>query len=85
MSTTNDEIDAAVCVILDVLKVAAAFYPQLVTAMPVLVWFVNYKASELKTGVANGTVVHMSDGSFVTKSWADDPRHALNPDGSFKF
>lgn len=24
-------------------------------------------------------------GGFVTKPWADDPRHQLNPDGSFKY
>ncbi len=24
-------------------------------------------------------------GGFVSKPWADDPRHQLNPDGSFKY
>jgi hypothetical protein len=24
-------------------------------------------------------------GGFVTKQWADDPRHQLSPDGSFKY
>ena len=32
-----------------------------------------------------GPVVPDGRGGWVSKSWADDPRHQLNPDGSFKF
>jgi hypothetical protein len=32
-----------------------------------------------------GPVVPDGRGGYITQSWADDPRHALNPDGTFKF
>lgn len=31
-----------------------------------------------------GPVVADGKGGYVTKSWVDDPRHQLNPDGTFK-
>lgn len=32
----------------------------------------------------SGPVVPDGFGGYVSKEWAADPRHALNPDGSFK-
>jgi hypothetical protein len=37
-----------------------------------------------KMTAGRGDVVADGRGGFVTQSWADDPRHKLNPDGSFQ-
>jgi hypothetical protein len=37
-----------------------------------------------KMTAGRGHVVADGRGGFVTQSWADDPRHKLNPDGSFQ-
>jgi len=37
-----------------------------------------------KMTAGRGPVVADGRGGFVTQSWADDPRHKLNPDGSFQ-
>jgi hypothetical protein len=38
-----------------------------------------------KMTAGRGPVVPDGRGGFIYQSWADDPRHQLNPDGSFKF
>jgi hypothetical protein len=35
------------------------------------------------TSAGSEPLVNVS-GTWVTQSWIDDPRHQLNPDGSFK-
>jgi hypothetical protein len=77
-------IDTAVTIILDLLKVGAGFYPPLAAAAPVLSMFINYEAHKLKSGLADGTILPDGHGGFVSKAWADDPRHWLNADGTFK-
>jgi hypothetical protein len=37
-----------------------------------------------KMTAGRGPIVPDGRGGFVTGSWADDPRHKLNPDGSFQ-
>jgi hypothetical protein len=37
-----------------------------------------------KMTAGRGPAVADGRGGFVTQSWADDPRHKLNPDGSFQ-
>jgi hypothetical protein len=82
--TTPAEIDATVTIIIDLIKVGAAFYPPLAIASPLITSFVQYEAAKIKTGIAAGVIVPDGRGGFVSAAWADDPRHALNPDGSFK-
>jgi hypothetical protein len=77
-------IDMAVATILDLLKIGATFYPPLGVAAPAISMFINFEAHKLKSGLANGSVLPDGQGGFVSKEWAADPRHALNPDGSFK-
>jgi hypothetical protein len=77
-------IDMAVATILDLLKIGATFYPPLSIAAPAISMFINFEAHKLKTGLADGSVLPDGQGGFVSKAWSDDPRHALNPDGSFK-
>jgi len=38
-----------------------------------------------KMTAGRGPMVPDGRGGYVTQSWADDPRHQLDPDGSFKF
>jgi hypothetical protein len=81
---TDDEIDHVATVVIDLISVGADFYPPLAVAVPVLSFFVKNEAAKLKTGLASGVLVPDGRGGFVSRAWADDPRHALNPDGSFK-
>lgn len=81
---TNDEIDQTAAVVIDLLKVGASFYPPLAIAAPILSSFVQHQAAQLKTGLAAGTILPDGKGGFVSTAWATDPRHQLNPDGSFK-
>jgi hypothetical protein len=37
-----------------------------------------------KMTAGRGPVVPDGRGGYVAQSWVDDPRHKLNPDGSFK-
>lgn len=37
----------------------------------------------LNAGIADGSLVFVN-GGVVSKEWANDPRHALNGDGTFK-
>ncbi|WP_020177043.1 hypothetical protein [Methyloferula stellata] len=49
------------------------------TLLPYVFGELNKIGSQPLIPVAGGA------GGFVTKQWADDPRHQLNPDGSFKY
>lgn len=37
-----------------------------------------------KFTAGSGPLVSLPDGSVVYQSWIDNPRHALNPDGTFR-
>ena len=82
--TTPAEIDATVTIITDLIKVGAAVYPPLAVASPLIMSFVQYEAANIKAGLAAGVIVPDGRGGFVSTAWATDPRHQLNPDGSFK-
>lgn len=82
---TSDEIDHTAAVILDLIKIGADVYPPLAFAAPILSSYVRIEAAKLKSGVAAGTILPDGRGGFVTQAWAADPRHQLNPDGSFKY
>jgi hypothetical protein len=82
---TDEEIDMTEAAVLDLIKIGAAYYPPLGPVAPFLEMFVRLEAHKLKIGISNGTIVPDGHGGLITKSWADDPRHALNPDGTFKF
>jgi hypothetical protein len=83
--TTPAEIDEAVTIITDLITVGSLLNPQLAIAAPLITDVIRYGATNLKAGIAAGAIVPDGQGGFVSKTWADDPRHQLNPDGSFKF
>ena len=82
---TPEEIDRGVAGIIEVIDDAAKIWPQIMLWRPLVAAFIRYEAHKLKAELADGTVVPDGAGGFVTKEWADDPRHALNRDGTFKF
>ncbi len=70
MTTASTEdhaqnIDVAVAVLLDLLKVGAKFYPPLAAAMPILSMFIKYQAYKIKGGLADGTIVPDGAGGWV--------------------
>ncbi len=83
-----EDIDRAETIGLDILKIAIESYaktnPIAALALPILESAIRDYMTKLRAGVTAGTVVHDGSGGFVTKAWADDPRHQLNPDGTFK-
>ncbi len=81
---TNEQIDETAAVVIDLIKVGSSFYPPLAFAAPILSSFVQHQAAQLKSGLAAGTILPDGRGGFVSSAWAADPRHQLNPDGSFK-
>jgi hypothetical protein len=81
---TNAEIDMAEAAILDILKAGAVLYPPLAGAVPGISALVQLGMQLVKAGLADGSLIPDGQGGIVTKAWADDPRHALNPDGTFK-
>lgn len=72
-------IDTAVTIILDLLKVGGAFYPPLGAASPVVSMFINYEAHKLKAGLADGTIVPDNRGGFVPNT-----NSRVMPDGSLR-
>ncbi len=55
-------------------------YASLASALLPLVWpLINNEIAGFAHLLPDGR------GGFVSKAWAEDPRHALNPDGSFKY
>jgi len=82
---TNAEIDMAEAGLLDLLKVGAVLYPPLAVAVPGISALVQLGTHLVKAGLADGSLIPDGQGGIVTKAWAEDPRHALNPDGTFKF
>jgi hypothetical protein len=77
--TTNDEIDAAVAVLSDLLKVGATFYPPLAVASPAISMFIAFEASKLKIGIANGTIVPDGHGGLVPNT-----NSRVMPDGTLR-
>jgi hypothetical protein len=84
-----EDIDRAETIGLDILKMAIEAYAQTnpiaALALPILEFAIRDYMAKLHADVANGLIIGDGRGGFVTKAWADDPRHALNPDGTFKF
>jgi hypothetical protein len=81
---TEDQLDQAGAILIDLLKVGASFYPPLAIAAPVVTSIIKLQTASLKAGLAAGEILPDGQGGFVSKTWANDPRHAINPDGSFK-
>ena len=83
--TTPAQIDEAVTIITDVISVASLANPNPVVgvAATLLTDFIQAWAANLKGGIAAGEIIDDGRGGFVTKTWANDPRHAIGPDGNF--
>jgi hypothetical protein len=79
-----EDVDRLEAVLIDALTVGGTLYPPLALAQPLLTSAIKHYGSYLRAGIANGTIVSDGQGGFVTTAWAADPRHQLNPDGSFK-
>ena len=65
----------------DVLRVVGLFVPPVAVAeadFEAILPVIQFLVSSVK-----GATVHVN-GTSVTPSWASDPRHQLNPDGTFK-
>jgi hypothetical protein len=82
---TTDDIAHVEALMFDLLKVGAQFYPPLAIALPILQSLVIYEGAKIRAGLADGSIIPDGQGGFVSKAWAEDPRHQLNPDGSFRF
>jgi hypothetical protein len=82
---TNAEIDMAEEGALALLKIGSVIDPEVGLAAPLIAKVITFGFHALKSGIASGNIIPDGAGGFVTKAWADDPRHQLNPDGSFKF
>ena len=80
----QEDIDLLEAVLIDAVKVGAAAYSPLAIATPLLTSAIKHYGTYLRAGVAAGYIVGDGQGGFVTKAWAEDPRHQLNADGSFK-
>jgi hypothetical protein len=80
----NDLIPVA-----DLLGVIGLFVPPVAVAandtrMIAIVLTVIHKIVNLSQQFGWFSNLVNVDGTLVTQSWADDPRHQLNPDGTFK-
>jgi hypothetical protein len=80
----HEDVDRMEAIMIDLLKVGATFYPPLALATPILTAIIKDYGMQLRTGLNAGTIVSDGMGGFVTKTWANDPRHQLNQDGTFK-
>jgi hypothetical protein len=84
-----EDIDRAETVGLDLLKIAIEAYAQTnpiaALALPILEFAIRDYMAKLRSGVASGLIIGDGRGGFVTKAWANDPRHQLNPDGTFRY
>lgn len=69
-----------------ILTGVAAIYPPalfLRDALPAIQQISRLGLAALNSGLLDGTILPDGRGGFISKSWADDPRHWLNHDGSF--
>ena len=80
-----EDIDRTEAIMIDLLKVGGTFYPPLAMAVPILTAAIKHYGAYLRAGLADGSIISDGRGGYVSKAWADDPRHALNPDGTFKY
>ncbi len=81
---TNEQLDEAEAILIDLVSVGATLYPPLAIAAPIVKDIIKLNFSHVKVGLATGMIIAPPNGGLVSKAWADDPRHALNADGSFK-
>ena len=79
-----EDIDRTEAIMIDLLRIGATFYPPLALATPILTAIIKDYGVNLRTGLADGSVIPDGQGGFVTTAWANDPRHQLNSDGTFK-
>ena len=79
-----EDIDRTEAIMIDLLKIGGTFYPPLALATPILTAIIKDYGVNLRTGLADGSVIPDGQGGFVTTAWANDPRHQLNRDGTFK-
>jgi hypothetical protein len=63
-----EDIDRAVAVLQDIVKIGAAAYPPLQFAVPLLNAFVAHEGHKLKVGIATGAIVSDGKGGFVPAS-----------------
>lgn len=66
--TTDEEIDLAAKVIIDLLKLGAEVFPALGPALPTLTVFIRWEAFKLKAGIADGSIVPDGQGGLVPSS-----------------
>ncbi len=83
-TTTPAQIDEAVTIITDLIEAGSLVNPALAAASPIIIGLIKYGSMNLKAGIAAGEIISDGRGGFVTKTWANNPRHQLNQDGSFK-
>ena len=70
--------DSQVAVTENLLKEAGVIFPPLLEAEKALEIFLWLN----KMTAGRGPIVNVN-GTWVTQSWANDPRHALTPEGNF--
>ena len=68
----------------NVLGLASSFYPPLAAFTPSISGGVGTILTDLSTKIKSGDLIPDGRGGYVSKEWAADPRHQLNPDGTFK-
>lgn len=82
--TTSEEIDLAETAAIDLLMIAGAGRTNIAIASPFLRAGIRFLFHKLRVGIADGDIVPDGQGGFVTREWADNPRHFLNRDGTFR-
>ena len=80
---TEPQLEQAAAITLGALKFAALFNPELAAAMPLITGAIQGGIAHMKAGIAAGEILPDGQGGFVSKTWANDPRHAIGPDGNF--
>ncbi len=68
--------------------VAAAFFPPAVVfrmAPEKLQALAKLAAWYLRSGLSSGELLSDGKGGFISKAWAEDKRHHLNLDGTFRY
>jgi hypothetical protein len=79
-----EDVDRLETILFDLVTVGAQFYPPMAIAVPLFQSFVKYETAKIRAGLADGSIISDNQGGFVSKEWAEDQRHQLNRDGTFK-
>lgn len=70
-----------------IISLVALFFPEAAAfrlSPKVVQRLARLGAYALKSGLADGSLLPDGQGGIISRAWADDPRHALNPDGTFR-